>query len=78
MEINFGVGIANWDSYRATIREDIAHLEGFNLDKAAKMTCAEIKEELDRRSGRLELADIKNKGLYRRLNTIESAQTPRI
>ncbi len=25
-----------------------------------------------------ELADIKNKGLYRRLNTIESAQTPRI
>jgi len=25
-----------------------------------------------------ELADIKNKGLYRRLNTIESAQTPRV
>lgn len=25
-----------------------------------------------------ELADIKNKGLYRRLNTIESAQTPKI
>ncbi len=27
---------------------------------------------------REELADIKNKGLYRRLNTLESAQTPRI
>ena len=25
-----------------------------------------------------ELADIRNKGLYRRLNTIQSAQTPRI
>ncbi len=60
VEINFGVGISNWDSYRATIREDIAHLEGFNLDKAAKMTCAEIKDELERRKGILKLTDMEH------------------
>ncbi len=60
VDINFGVGVSNWDSYRATIREDIAHLDGFNLDKAAKMTCAEIKEELDRRNGILKLGDMEH------------------
>lgn len=60
VEINFGVGIANWDSYRATIREDIAHLEGFSLDKAAKMTCAEIKEELENRKGILKLSNMEH------------------
>ncbi len=60
VEINFGVGISNWDSYRATIREDIAHLEGFNLDKAAKMTCAEIKEELEQRKGILKLTNMEH------------------
>lgn len=60
VEINFGVGISNWDSYRATIREDIAHLEGFNLDKAAKMTCDEIKDELERRKGILRLTDMEH------------------
>lgn len=60
VEINFGVGISNWDSYRATIREDIAHLDGFNLDKAAKMTCDEIKDELERRKGILRLTNMEH------------------
>ncbi|MCX9074526.1 MAG: hypothetical protein OIN88_07690 [Candidatus Methanoperedens sp.] len=60
VDINFGVGVANWESYRATIREDIAHLEGFDLEKAAGMTCAEIKEELDRRKGILRLHDMEH------------------
>src|SRR3972149_6826765 len=60
VDINFGVGGSNWESYRATIREDIAHLEGFDLDKAAGMTCAEIKEELDRRKGILRLHDMEH------------------
>ncbi len=60
VEINFGVGISNWDSYRATIREDIAHLDGFNLDKAAKMTCDEIKDELERRKGILKLTNMEH------------------
>jgi hypothetical protein len=29
VKITFGVGIANWEAYRATIREDIAHLPGY-------------------------------------------------
>ncbi|MDO9097576.1 MAG: hypothetical protein Q7U60_05610 [Candidatus Methanoperedens sp.] len=60
VEINFGVGISNWDSYRATIREDIAHLEGFNLDIAAKMSCAQIKQELDSRNGILKLTSMEH------------------
>ncbi len=60
VEINFGVGISNWDSYRATVREDIAHLDGFDLDRAAKMTCAEIKEELERRKGILKLTNMEH------------------
>ncbi len=60
VDINFGVGVANWESYRATIREDIAHLEGFNLKKAAEMTCADIKEELDNRKGILQLHNMEH------------------
>jgi len=60
VDINFGVGVSNWESYRATIREDIAHLEGFDLDKAAKMTCAQIKEELDTRKGILHLHNMEH------------------
>jgi len=60
VDINFGVGVSNWESYRATIREDIAHLEGFNLKKAADMTCAEIKNELDNRKGILHLHNMEH------------------
>ncbi len=60
VDINFGVGVSNWESYRATIREDIAHLEGFDLDRAAKMTCAQIKEELDARKGILHLHNMEH------------------
>ncbi|MFZ3383334.1 MAG: hypothetical protein WA144_05360, partial [Candidatus Methanoperedens sp.] len=58
--INFGVGVSNWESYRATIREDIAHIEGFNLEKAANMTCSQIKNELDKRRGILQLHNMEH------------------
>lgn len=60
VDINFGVGVSNWESYRATIREDIAHLDGFDLEKAANMTCAQIKEELDSRKGILKLHNMEH------------------
>lgn len=60
VSINFGVGISNWESYRATIREDIAHLDGFNLEKASEMTCSEIKGELDKRNGILKLTNMEH------------------
>lgn len=60
VEIYFGVGIANWDAYRATIREDIAHLEGFSVEKVAKMTDEEIEQELEKRNGILELVNMEH------------------
>ena len=53
--ITFGVGIANWEMYKATIREDIAHLEGFNPEIVSMMTDEEIIKELEKRNGILEL-----------------------
>ncbi len=60
VKIVFGVGIANWEEYRATIREDMAHLPGFDMDRAASMTDAEIEHELDRRDGVIELVDMEH------------------
>lgn len=56
----FGVGIANWDAYRATIREDIAHLAGFNVVKVAAMTDSEVEAELEKRNGLLELVNMEH------------------
>jgi hypothetical protein len=58
--ITFGVGISNWEQYRATIKEDIAHLEGFNPEIVSKMTEAEIEEELEKRNGILELVNMEH------------------
>ena len=53
--ITFGVGISNWELYKSTIREDIAHLEGLNLEIVSKMSDKEIIAELEKRNGILEL-----------------------
>ena len=53
--ITFGVGISNWAMYKATIREDIAHLPGFNPEIVSKMTDEEVVKELEKRNGILEL-----------------------
>ncbi len=58
--ITFGVGIANWNTYKATIREDIAHLDGFNPEIVSKMTDEEIIKELDKRNGVLELHNMEH------------------
>jgi hypothetical protein len=55
VDIWWGVGIANWESYRATIREDIAHLPGDALARARAMSDAEIDALLERTGGLLEL-----------------------
>jgi len=60
VEIRFGVGIANWDAYKATIREDIAHLKGFTVEKVAQMTDEEIEQELAKRNGILELENMEH------------------
>ena len=58
--ITFGVGIANWEAYRATIREDIAHMPGYDVERARAMTDAEVAALLDRTNGILKLENMEH------------------
>lgn len=60
VKITFGVGIANWEAYRATIREDIAHLPGYDVDRAKAMTDAEVESLLDETNGILALENMEH------------------
>jgi hypothetical protein len=60
VKITFGVGIANWEAYRATIREDIAHLPGYDTESARQMTDAEVESLLDQTNGLLTLEDMEH------------------
>jgi hypothetical protein len=60
VKITFGVGIANWEAYRATIREDIAHMPGFNVETARAMTDAEVEALLNKTNGVLKLEDMEH------------------
>lgn len=60
VKITFGVGIANWEAYRATIREDIAHLPGYDVPTAQAMTDAEVEALLDSTGGLLKLENMEH------------------
>ncbi len=60
VNIWWGVGISNWDAYKATIREDIAHLPGYTVLKAKRMTDTQVDKLLDRTKGRLELHNMEH------------------
>jgi len=60
VKITFGVGIANWEAYRATIREDIAHLPGYDVERASKMSDAEVEALLARTNGILSLENMEH------------------
>lgn len=60
IDIRFGVGIANWSTYKATIREDFLHLEGFDAQRVAAMSDAQIEAELEKRQGILELNNMEH------------------
>lgn len=60
VKITFGVGIANWEAYRATIREDIAHLPGYNVERAQAMTDAEVEALLNSTNGILTLENMEH------------------
>lgn len=55
VDIWWGVGIANWDAYASTVREDIAHLPGFSVERAKAMSDAEVDTLLEQTNGVLEL-----------------------
>lgn len=60
VKITFGVGIANWEAYRATIREDIAHMPGYSVERAMAMTDAEVEALLDSTGGLLALENMEH------------------
>ncbi|NCS30806.1 MAG: saccharopine dehydrogenase-like oxidoreductase [Microcystis aeruginosa F13-15] len=60
VKITFGVGIANWEAYRATIREDIAHLPGYNPETAYQMSDAEVEMLLNKTNGILSLENMEH------------------
>lgn len=55
VDIWWGVGIANWDAYRATIREDIAHLPGYTVESARALSDEEVEALLAKTEGKLVL-----------------------
>ncbi|MGL5939482.1 MAG: (S)-8-amino-7-oxononanoate synthase BioU [Waterburya sp.] len=60
VEITFGVGIANWEAYRATIREDIAHMPGYDVETARAMSDEEVSALLDKTNGIISLENMEH------------------
>jgi hypothetical protein len=60
VNIHFGVGIANWEAYKATVREDFIHLQGFDAKRVACMTDDEIAAELEARDGLIQLENMEH------------------
>ncbi|MBI5416883.1 saccharopine dehydrogenase-like oxidoreductase [Candidatus Poribacteria bacterium] len=60
VNIWWGVGIANWEEYKATIREDIAHLPGYTVEKAQKMTETQVEALLNKTGGKIELHEMEH------------------
>lgn len=60
VEITFGVGIANWEAYRATVREDIGHMPGYSVEAARAMSDAEVEALLDKTNGVLTLENMEH------------------
>jgi hypothetical protein len=60
VKIWWGVGISSWQEYKATIREDIAHLPGYNVEKAEALSDEEVEALLDARQGRLEFQEMEH------------------
>lgn len=60
IKITFGVGIANWEAYRATIREDIAHMPEYDVEKARAMSDQEVASLLDKTNGIISLENMEH------------------
>jgi hypothetical protein len=60
VDIWWGVGIARWDDYKATIREDIAHLPGHTVESAKAMSDQEVDELLNVTDGKLTMHEMEH------------------
>ena len=60
VDIWWGVGIPCWEDYKATIREDIAHLPGWDVEKAKALSDEEVEALLDQTAGKLTLREMEH------------------
>ena len=60
VDIWWGVGIARWDDYKATIREDIAHLPGYDVERAGAMSDGDVEALLGETDGKLTLHEMEH------------------
>jgi len=61
VEIWWGVGLkSGYEDNRGTVREDIAHLEGYDIERAREMSEDEIEALIDEHDGRLEFEDMEH------------------
>jgi len=60
VDIWWGVGIPCWEEYKATIREDIAHLPGYDVERAKNLSDAEVEALLNSTDGKLTLREMEH------------------
>ena len=61
VEIWWGVGLkSGYEDNRGTVREDIAHLDGHDIESAREMSEAEIEALIEDHDGRLEFEDMEH------------------
>ncbi len=61
VEIWWGVGLkSGYEDNRGTVREDIAHLDGYDIETAREMSEAEIEALIDEHDGVLEFHDMEH------------------
>jgi hypothetical protein len=61
VEIWWGVGLkSGYEDNRGTVREDIAHLDGYDLETARDLTDEEIEEIVDEHDGVIEFNDMEH------------------
>ncbi|MDG5778079.1 transcriptional regulator [Haloarculaceae archaeon H-GB2-1] len=61
VDIWWGVGLkSGYEDNRGTVREDIAHLDGYDLETARNLSDEEIEEIVDEHDGRLEFHDMEH------------------
>jgi hypothetical protein len=60
VDIWWGVGIPCWEEYKATIREDIAHLPGYDVERAKNLSDAEVEALLNSTEGKLTLREMEH------------------
>jgi hypothetical protein len=61
VEIWWGVGLkSGYEDNRGTVREDIAHLDGYDIETARDMSDAEIERVIDEHDGRIEFTDMEH------------------